>query len=121
MKKTRYSKGFTLIEVLIALAIIAIALTAIVKASSFNVEDSIHVQNKNAADLMAGNILAEAQLGLVAPQSNQEKTLMNTKLYWTLTQDTTPDKSVYKITVTIKKNPGSSNLITLWGFRYEQP
>lgn len=118
-KTTRQNKGFTLIEVLIALAIIAIALTAIVKASSFNVEDTIHVQNKNIADIMASNVLAQAQLGLIAPQSNQKRMLMNTTLYWTLTQASTPNKSVYKMTVAVKLSPKSSNLIILSGFRYE--
>ncbi len=110
--------GFTLIEVLIALAIIAIALTAIVKASASNVEDAIYLQNKNIANLMANNILAEAQLGLITPAASQPRKLLNTTLYWTLVQSPTPEKNVFKETVYIRTNPSKNVLVSLWGFKY---
>ena len=42
--------GFTLIEVLIALTILSIALTAIIISTSQNIKDTFYLQNKNTAE-----------------------------------------------------------------------
>ncbi len=118
-KKNKHNQGFTLIEVLVALAIIAIALTAIIKASSSDIEDSIYLQNKNIAVILANNILSEAKLGLISPATNQPTKLLNTDLYWTLIKNTTPDVHVQQLTVTIKSAPNTNPLLTVWGFSYE--
>jgi general secretion pathway protein I len=58
------SAGFTLIEVLIALAILSISLTAIIKSTSQNIKDTIYLQDKTIANWVAMNALNEARLGL---------------------------------------------------------
>lgn len=59
--------GFTLIEVLVALMIIAIALTAALKASIQSTKATIHVKNSMVAHWVGLNILSEIQTGLIAP------------------------------------------------------
>ena len=59
--------GFTLIEVLIALLIIAIALAASIRATNQSELDSIHVKNTMIAHWVALNIISELQTGLIPP------------------------------------------------------
>jgi general secretion pathway protein I len=63
MKKN--NAGFTLIEVLVALAILSIALTSIIKATSQNIKDTVYIQQKNIALWVATDIINEARAGII--------------------------------------------------------
>jgi len=81
------SAGFTLIEVLVALMILAIALMAVIKASNASVRDSIHVRDRLVAHWVAENILSECQLGLQrfspsAPALSGDTVMMNLSWHW---------------------------------------
>ena len=54
-----FKSGFTLLEVLVALAIIAIALTAAVRASGVSIDSSAQVKERMFASWVAQNRLAE--------------------------------------------------------------
>lgn len=58
-------KGFTLIEVLIALLIIAIALAAVMKAMTQSIRVTAHVKTSMASHWVAMNVLSEMQLGML--------------------------------------------------------
>ena len=62
MKKT---KGFTLIEVLVALAIIAIALLAVIKVSAHSVRQTSQLKEKLASHWVAMNVISRAQTNLI--------------------------------------------------------
>ncbi len=61
------SHGFTLLEVLIALVIIAIALVAVELAVERSVHDTDRVREKMAAHWVAMNVISRMQVGLLAP------------------------------------------------------
>ncbi|MFH0129868.1 type II secretion system minor pseudopilin GspI [Variovorax sp. VaC1] len=60
---SRGSRGFTLIEVLMALTIVSIALAAIVRASSLTITNLGLLQQQSLAMLSAENLLAELKIG----------------------------------------------------------
>lgn len=62
----RKTTGFTLIEVLIALAILSIALTAIIKSTSQNIKNTLYLQNKTIAMWTGTNMLNEVRAGILA-------------------------------------------------------
>lgn len=62
-RSSRRNRGFTLIEVLMALTIVSIALAAIVRASSLTITNLGLLQQQSLAMLSAENRLAELQLG----------------------------------------------------------
>lgn len=64
MKKNKL-KAFTLIEVLIALFIIAIALSAAIRATNESIRATTHVRTTTAAHIVAMNILSQIQVGLI--------------------------------------------------------
>lgn len=80
MKK---QKAFTLIEVLIALLIIAIALGAAIKATNDSVRSAIHVRNDVTAHWVGLNILSEMQTGIIpVPGNNASGTVKMLNQEW---------------------------------------
>lgn len=111
-------KGFTLIEVMIAMVVVAIAFTAILKATENTVEATSHLQSHMSAHWVATEILAAAQVGsMQLPASSQPlsgKTKLLGQLYfWTLTNKHTANKNINLLTVTI--NQKQQRLYTLSG------
>jgi len=62
--KPRAGRGFTLIEVLVALAVVAIGLAALMTAVSGTARTSGYLRDKTLAEWMALNRLAEVRLNL---------------------------------------------------------
>ena len=65
MTRPTTQTGFTLIEVLVALAILAIALTSCLWFSARTTHQAIELQNRLIASLTARNELSEVQMGLI--------------------------------------------------------
>lgn len=61
------SHGFTLIEVLVALIILAIALFAIFKTTQDSIKDTIAVRNRLGSQWVALNVVSSLQVGLLKP------------------------------------------------------
>lgn len=113
--------GFTLIEVLIALAILAIALVAIIKVSGQSIEESYAIKQKLAAHWVAMNALARVQTGLVdlAKDSNPsgDESMLGENWLWKIAVDPEAVSSSYaRVTVTVSKKDQDQNLETLQGF-----
>lgn len=102
-------KGLTLIEVLVALAIIGIALTAIINASASNIRATTHVQNKIEARLIATLILNEVRAGILEVPSdrplNQKTQALNRDWYWQAEATATPNPDIKKMSVSVADNP----------------
>jgi type II secretion system protein I len=65
------NNAFTLIEILIALVILAIAFMAVLRTTQSNIISAIHVKSALASDWVAMNIYSEIQLGIIQlPKSN---------------------------------------------------
>ena len=109
--------GLTLIEVLIALVIIAIALTAIVKATSEDVENATYLQNKTMATWVADNAVAAIQLNIVNPPFiGQVTEMLGRQWYWDAEVNVvTP--YVAKITVNVREKPQGKLIVSLQGFK----
>ncbi len=58
----QYARGFTLVEVMVALAIVAIALPAVLMALYQQVDDTAYLRDKTMAQMVAANKLAEMRL-----------------------------------------------------------
>lgn len=59
------NRGFTLVEVLVALAIVAIALVAVVKITGQSVRETAKLKEKIGAHWVAMNVISEVQAGLL--------------------------------------------------------
>ena len=119
---TKKIQGFTLIEVLLALAVIAIALTALFRASAQNVSFTARIKDKTIAHWVGMQALSMIQLNLVDVNQLQENTQTITMLrenwYWRANVITTPVQSMQQIVISVSKNKQGPFTDPLIGFRY---
>ena len=101
-------RGFTLIEVLIALAIVAIALAAVIKATSSDVKNTDRIKSVTIGHWVQMHAIAMLQLKLLNPKSSQTvsqvTTMLNQKWYWRAQLTNTPSKTMKKATITISQS-----------------
>lgn len=114
--------GFTLIEVLIALAIISIAFTAILKATAQNIQNTLYLQDKTLATWVGTEIINDIRVGLLkltAPtyQVADRTTLLNQTFFWQATLKPTNNPHIHEIEV--KVNQHQHLLASLVSYFYE--
>ena len=114
--------GFTLIEVLLALSIIAIALTALLRATAQNVAHTQRIKDKSISHWVEMQGVTAIQLGLVNINLNQEisqvTTMLGQRWYWRATLTSTPVKTTQQISITVSNKPAGPFTDTLIAFRY---
>ncbi|AZS79110.1 type II secretion system minor pseudopilin GspI [Achromobacter spanius] len=71
-KQTRHQRGFTLIEVLVALAIIAVAMAAALRATGVMTANNRALQDKTLALLAAQNALTQLRLEQSLPRAGSK-------------------------------------------------
>ena len=120
MKRT--ASGFTLIEVLLALAVIAIALTALLKATSQNTVFTNRIKDKSIGHWVAMQGVAAIQLGLVHLTANQESTQTTTMAgrtwYWRAIITPTSLKHMHKISIRVSSKKDGDFTDSLIAYRY---
>ena len=99
-------RGLTLIEVLIAVAIISIAMTAIIKATSQNIRSTSYLQNKTIALWVAKQVLNEARVGVSVPpfapaKAQKQVQALGKDWHWVAYQTRTANIHIVKLTVKV--------------------
>jgi general secretion pathway protein I len=104
----RRARGFTLLEILVALAVVAIALTAAVQAAARISADGAYLRDQTLAHWVAMNKLAELQLDAVWPAPGQQRgvySLGARDWYVTLRVSATPDADVRRVDIGVRADP----------------
>jgi general secretion pathway protein I len=115
--------GFTLIEVLIALAILSIALTAIIKSTSQNIKDTFYLQQKTLALWVASDIMNEVRAGITVPEedaSMEEKEMFDQQWSYHANLQSTPNPHIKEINVNVYDSGRQTPLIHLESYLYAQ-
>lgn len=82
------ARGFTLVEVMVALAIVAIALPAVLVSLYRQIDDTAYLRDKTLAEMVAANKLAEMRLViahsrvLTAGKDNGIASMADRDWYW---------------------------------------
>ncbi len=63
--KKNNNNGFTLLEIMVAVAILAIAFLAVLRTTQSNIQSTLHVKNALISNWVALNIYSELQLGIL--------------------------------------------------------
>jgi general secretion pathway protein I len=98
------SAGFTLIEILVALAVIAIGTVAVAAAVSGNVGNAAYIQDRTLAHWVAMNKVAELQVAQQWPSTGTEhgdSLLASQEWNWEVKVSNTDDPDVRRIDVQV--------------------
>lgn len=117
--------GFTLMEVLIALVIIAIALTALMKSSNESIILTNRLKEETIRHWVAEQAINSIQLGLVPIHLNQELSeqtlLFHQKWYWKAMIKSTSIKRIERIEIRTSPTVEGPFTKVYYGFRYFTP
>jgi len=114
MRVRRRAAGFTLVEILVALAVLAIAVAAVVTAVSGNVGNAAYLRDRTLAHWVAMNKVAEMQLAGDWPSPGKKKgeTLMAAQEWsWELAVSTTDDADVRRLDVYVYADKESKDAL----------
>jgi len=121
--KHKSSSGFTLLEVMVALMVLAIALGAMVTASASYTNNLGYLRDMTLAHWVAVNKLNEITLTEAWPKPGIKKgstTMANRDWNWRIDVQNTPDKSVRRLEIEIRLDADDEDaLSTLIGFAGE--
>jgi len=98
--RARRPAGFTLLEVLIALAVLAIALTALVRAAGLSANDFNGLRERSLAGWIASNVITETRLTERSPEPGQREGKLRyggRDWRWELTVQDTPQAGIRRL------------------------
>lgn len=102
----RRTRAFTLIEVLVALAILAVALSAGMRAVAQSADGATSLKMRTLALWVAQNRLAQAQLADPWPArgvANGDETQAGSRLAWRETVSDTPNPAFRRIEIVVSE------------------
>jgi general secretion pathway protein I len=108
----RRQQGFTLVEVLVALAVLAIALTAVMRTMAQAIDATATLRERNVALWVAQNRLAEHQMRRDWPAAdtmNGDTEIAGEKWLWREQVSTTPEATIRRIEITIRRQADSED------------
>jgi len=104
------SQGFTLLEVMVALAVVAIGLGAVITEASRNISNASLLEEKTLAHWVATNKVVEMQVGNEWPSAGERKGdvgMAGRDWYWRTIVIDTMDERVKRIDVEVRTESGS--------------
>ncbi|HVT33058.1 MAG TPA: type II secretion system minor pseudopilin GspI [Rhodanobacteraceae bacterium] len=116
----RASRGFTLIEVLVALAVVALALLGLTRVAALQAADADALRQRTLAGWVAANVLAETRLAAGFPatgRSDGRVELGARRWRWTRDVGATPDPQIRRVDITVSSDDGAHEpIVSLSGF-----
>lgn len=73
MPARRPTRGFTLLEVLVALVVLAVAMGALIKAGTEHARNTAYLQERTLAGWVADNLIADYEAGLRRIETGSER------------------------------------------------
>jgi general secretion pathway protein I len=101
------SRGFTLVEVMVALAVVAIALPALLFSLDQHIDGTAHVRDKSLAHMVAANklteirLLARARESLLQGKDSGVATMADRDWYWWVDSQATEVDQFYRVEISV--------------------
>lgn len=120
LRISRRQRGFTLIEVMVALTIVAVAIGALIAAASSFTSNTSHLRDRTYARWVAANRLAEMRAMREWPdlgKSEGEAEMARQTWFWRVTTLEVQDAALRQVEVQVRlKEDAKSALFTLTSF-----
>ncbi|MBW6520650.1 MAG: type II secretion system minor pseudopilin GspI [Desulfoarculaceae bacterium] len=119
MPSLRSKKGFTLLEILVALAVLSIALMAALKSSGVAIQNTSALKERTLAHWVMLNRVAELELDRrwISLGTTRGKTLMAGQTwYWVISTEKTPDPDIRMAEVSVGLGEKDNALVSMVAF-----
>lgn len=105
--------GFTLIEMLIAMAILAVGMGAIIKATGENAENLSRLRDREVARWIATDKLTELQITRAWPdkKSTGDVDMLGNTWYWTVVVQKVQDPHLRRVDVEVRQDKTSKGYV----------
>tara|TARA_B100001093_G_C26529887_1_gene885549 strand:+ start:212 stop:652 length:441 start_codon:yes stop_codon:yes gene_type:complete len=113
------SKGFTLLEVMVALTIVALSLIAVTSSIAQMIDSSSMIRDRTYATWIAQNIITEYRLSATTPsvgETDGEVLFMSRDWNWRAIVEDTGIDNLYRINVQVSLAENENNIRTVTGF-----
>ena len=115
------SRGFTLIEVLVALVVVSLGMLGVIQTVSQTASNSSYMRAKTIAHWIAMNRLTETRLLAAAPKidkSSDDVEMAGREWRWTMEVKQTPVETIRRIEIKVrlKDAPENSSMASISGF-----
>jgi general secretion pathway protein I len=117
-------RGFTLLEVLIALVVVSLALLALTQTAGGQVRAFDALRERALAGWVAANVLSETRIATPLPpvgKRDGRTRFANRDWRWTLEVKSTPNGSVRRLDVLVFAGEEKQPSASMTGFGSEQP
>jgi len=118
------TRGFTLLEVLIALVVVALALLALTRTAGGQVNSFEALRERTLAGWVAANVLSETRLATPLPAAGRRDgraRFADRDWRWTLDVQNTANTQIRRIDIAVFAGDDRQPMATLTGFGSEQP
>ena len=115
----RRNRGFTLIEIVVAMAVLAIAMGAILSGMTRYADNAGYLRNKTVALWVAHNRLTEIQIEPTWPavgNSDGDVSMAGGDWRWFVTVLETPDPTVHRIEIRVQLKGRDADIAKLVAF-----
>ena len=127
MNNPKASNGFTLIEVVVAVAVISIGLAATIKTVSTVTKNTAHLNERIIATWVAQNAIAAYQLDLeddASKETSGSEEMAGVEWHWQKLIENTEDPDIKRIEIEVRRDSKSSSqvyatLVTLFPSYFE--
>lgn len=112
---SRRQQGFTLLEVLVAVAVLGIAMAAIIKASTEMTGNAVQLRDRTLASWVASNVLTELRIDRVWETEDRdgETRMAERDWYWEAEIQSTPNPTLRRVDIRVFGGPDDRDAITV--------
>ena len=117
----RFARGFTLIEVIVAMMVIGLGMLGVIQAVSQTASNSGYLRDKTIAHWIAMNRLTEIRLQKTAPgidKTSDEVEMAGRRWKWTMNITQTPVETIRRIDISVRPSEAKegASLASVTGF-----
>ena len=112
--------GFTLVEILVSLAILSTILGALIQTAGANAANAGRLRDRAVAEWVANNQLAQMQLSQSFPEvgtRNGDEEMFGVRWYWKSIVQKVEDEDLRRVDIEVRRNEDAENpILTTAGF-----
>ncbi|WIW89397.1 type II secretion system minor pseudopilin GspI [Sphingobium sp. V4] len=112
--RTSAEHGFTLLEMLVALAVFSLAALALVRLQGVTLRTAADLDSKALGQIVARNLMVEAQTDPAPPSIGEQDGEVENggrRWHWSRSVRATDDKRLLQVDLTIDGQPGASPVV----------